>query len=206
MQIIAPEQPPHILQIYRERLKPGSESAYHAIEEDTARMAAALGCPHPYLGAESVTGSKEVWWFNGYESPAEQQQVYDNYAKNASLMAALQQNSKRKANLTLAPIEAIARYRPDLTVGDPWLVGHGRFLVITVTKSDRRVTGTVFEASDGTCYVVAPAQTREEADAAKFSSGPDSIILAVRPSWSFPDKKWIASDSPFWQRRTSSTS
>src|SRR5689334_16593057 len=86
-------RPPHILQIYRESLRPGSEAAYCAIEEDTARQAATLGCPHPYLGAESITGSREVWWFNGYESPAEQKQVYDDYAKNMRLMAALQQNS-----------------------------------------------------------------------------------------------------------------
>ena len=57
-----------ILQIVREPLKPGSEAAYYALEEDTAHAAAALGCPHPYLGAESVTGSKEVWWFNGRTS------------------------------------------------------------------------------------------------------------------------------------------
>jgi hypothetical protein len=199
MPIATPVQPPHILQVYRERLKPGSEAAYHAIEEDTARIAAALGCPHPYLGAESVTGAREVWWFNGYASSAEQTQVYDEYAKNTRLTAALQQNSKRKAILTLEPVEVFARYRPDLTVGNPWILGRGRFLVITVTKNDRRVTGTVFEGPDGTRFIVTSVQTREHADAAKALAGPESIILAVRPSWSFPAEEWIAGDSEFWQ-------
>jgi hypothetical protein len=199
MQIGAPVQPPQILQIVREPLKPGSEAAYHTIEEDTARAAAALGCPHPYLGAESVTGSKEVWWFNGYESSAEQKRVYDDYARNARLMAALQQNSRRKAVLTLEPVEVSAHYRPELTVGNPWVLGRGRFLVITVTKSDRRTTGTVFDAPDGTRFIVTSAQTREQADAAKTLAGLESIILSVRPSWSFPAKDWIAADSAFWQ-------
>ena len=60
MQIATPSQPPQILQIHREALKPGSEAVYQDIEEDTARLQAKLGCPHPYLAIESLTGSKEV--------------------------------------------------------------------------------------------------------------------------------------------------
>jgi hypothetical protein len=199
MPIATTAQPPHLLQIHREPLKPGSEAAYHAIEEDTARISAALGCPHPYLGVESLTGSKEVWWFNGYQSSAEQRQVYDEYAKNTRLVAALQQNSTRKASLTLEPIEVVANYRPDLSVGTPWILGHSRFLVITVTRSNRLITGTVFEAPDGTRFIVTSAQTRQEADAAQALAGPESNIFRVRPSWSFPAKEWTAADSLFWQ-------
>ena len=93
----------------------------------------------------------------------------------------------------------IAHYRPDLTVGNLWILGRGRFLVITMTKSDHRVAGTVFEASDGTRFIVTSVQTREQADAAKAVAGPESVILAVRSSWSFPAKEWIAADSAFWQ-------
>jgi len=196
---IATPQPSQILQIYREPLKAGSEAAYHVIEEETARMAAALGCPHPYLGVESLTGAREVWWFNGYESSAEQRQVYDEYAKNTRLMSAIQQNSERKASLTREPIEAIAHYRQDLSVGTPWILGHGRFLVITMTRSNRGIHGTVFEAPDGTLYIVTPTQTRQEADAASALAGRESRIFAVRPSLSFPAREWIGADSPFWQ-------
>ena len=72
-------------------------------------------------------------------------QVYDNFVKNTRLVEALQQRSRRKAILTLEPIELFARYRQDLTGGNPWILVRGRFLVITVTNSDRWVTGTVFE-------------------------------------------------------------
>jgi hypothetical protein len=61
--------PPPILQIAREPLKPGREAAYRNVEEDTARQSAKLGCPHPYLGVESLSGPKEIWWFNGYAWP-----------------------------------------------------------------------------------------------------------------------------------------
>jgi hypothetical protein len=192
-------RPPQILQICREPLKAGSEAAYRAIEESTARLAAALGCPHPYLGAQSLVDSTDVWWFNGYESSAEQQQVYDDYAKNTPLTAALQENGKRKAMLTLDPIEMFATYRQELSVGTPWILGRGRYLVMTVTKSGDRIAGTVFEAFDGTRFIVTAVGTREQADAANAQAGPGSTILAVRPSWSFPAEQWIAADPEFWQ-------
>jgi hypothetical protein len=199
MQIATPAQPPALLQIVREPLKPGSETAFSAIEQERARISATLGCPHPYLGAESLTGSNEAWWFNGYRSSTEQKQVYDAYARNAALMAALQQSAKPKADLTFEPIEVVARYRADLSAGTPWLLGHGRYLVITVTKSTARRTGTVFESPDGTRFLVTPTETRTEADRAKTSAGPEAAILAVRPSWSFPAPEWIAADPPFWR-------
>jgi hypothetical protein len=190
---------PAILQIVRERLKPSSEAAYRSIEEETARLAAALGCPHPYLGAQSLNNVQQVWWFNGYDSAAEQQQVADAYATNTRLMAALRQNSERKAQLTRAPTEVLAMYRPDLTIGAPWILGRGRFLVIAVAKSDERIAGTVFEAPDGTKFIVNAAHTQQEAEAARAHTAAESHVLAVRPSWSFPAKEWIAADPEFWR-------
>jgi len=201
MQIVAHPQPPQILQIHREPLKPGSEAAYQEIEEDTARICAQLRCPHPYLGIESLIGSREVWFFNGYESPAEQQQVVDDYATNAPLLAALKRNSRRKASLTGEPVGVFANYRKDLSRGVPWILGQGRFLVITVTKSHPRIDGTAFEAADGTRFIVLPVQTRSEADAAAAAAGPESRVFAVRPSWSLPAKEWVAADSEFWHWR-----
>jgi hypothetical protein len=199
IQSAAQSPPPQILQIYREGLKPGSEAAYHEIEADTARLQAELACPHPYLAIESLTGPKEVWFFNGYESPAEQKQVVEAYARNTRLLAAITPNSKRKARLTRERVEVFATYRPDLGVGVPWIIGRGRFLVITVTKSKRQISGTVFESADGTRFIVTATQARKEADIAAATAGPDSRVFAVRPAWSFPAKEWIAADSVFWR-------
>jgi hypothetical protein len=197
MQITASAQPPPLLQIVREPLKPGTEAALNAIEEERARMSAALGCPHPYLGAETVTGPKEVWWFNGYQSSTERQQVYDAYAKNDLLMAAFQKSAKPKANLTLKPIEVFASYRADRSEGTPWTLGDGRYLVITRIGRTAQLVGTVFEGTDGTSFVVRSAGTREQAMQA--SAGQDTTVLAVRPSWSFPAAEWIAADPEFWR-------
>src|ERR1700736_2146676 len=87
MQVGAQSQPPQILQIYRDLLKPGSRAAYSEVEQDIARACAELGFPHPYLAIEPLTGPEEVWFLNGWESAAEQKQVADAYAKNAPLVA-----------------------------------------------------------------------------------------------------------------------
>ncbi len=81
--------PQPILFIAREPLLPGGENAYREIEEETARLSARLGCPHPYLAMESLTGAKEIWWFNGFDSPEDQRQVAEAYQKNAAFSAAL---------------------------------------------------------------------------------------------------------------------
>ena len=190
-------RPPAILQIVREPLKAGHEAEFSAIEEERARIAVALKCPNPYLGTESLTGPKEAWWFNGYESGKHQKQVYDAYANNTQLLAAFQQSEPRKAAITGKPIEVFARYRPGLRPDGSWAPGEGRFLVVTTATEDRDASGTVFEAADGTHLIITSAATRADAQAAR--AGANAIVLAVRPRWSFPAPEWIAGDPAFWK-------
>jgi hypothetical protein len=88
-------------------------------------------------------------------------------------MAAFQKSAQPKAVLTLTPIT-----RTDGAIGS---------------------AGTVFEAADGTCFVVRAARTREEAEAMTRAAGRDATVLAIRPSWSFPAAEWIAADPQFWR-------
>lgn len=193
-------QPPRILLIAREPLNPGGEREYQEIEEETARLSAALGCPNPYLAAESLSGPKEIWWFNGFESPEHRDRVAEAYAQNLPFSAALKKNSDRKAKVTGIVIEKFAHYRPDLTNGGPWILGQGRFLVITVSEDQPSGTGTVFQADDGKLFVISSAGTRTEADRVAASTA-GLMVFAVRPSLSFPAKAWVAADPEFWKQR-----
>ena len=78
-------------------------------------------------------------------------------------------------------------------------MGRGRFLVITVTKGNRRMDGTVFETADGTKFVLLPAKTRKEADTKAAALGSEARVFAVRPYWSMPAREWVAADPVFWQ-------
>jgi hypothetical protein len=94
--------------------------------------------------------------------------------------------------------EIFAQYRPDLSSGVPWILGHGRFLVIGVTKNRPSGAGTVFQAADGTFFVFSPARTRKQADRLAASI-PGSTVAMVRPAFSFPAKDWVAADPQFWR-------
>ena len=187
------EQPSQILQVYRDFLKPGSETAYQQIENDAARICVERGCPHPYVGMESLTGAKEVWFLNGHASSTEQKQVAADYTKNAPLLAALAEITKRKQGLIREPVEVFANYRSDLS--------RGRFLVVTVTKGNGKTEGTVFETQDGTRLIFTPAQSLHEAQVKAAARGSEAIVFAVRPNWSMPAKGWVAADPPFWKSR-----
>src|SRR5215475_13600565 len=112
MQSVA--MPPPILLIAREPLVAGRENAYREIVEETARLSAKLGCPHPYLAMESLTGPKEIWWFNGFDSLEDQNRVGQDYQRNAPLMAAMNKNRERKAPFTGTVTEISTNHRPDL--------------------------------------------------------------------------------------------
>ena len=190
--------PSPILYIAREPLVAGGENAYREIEEETARLGAKLGCPHPYLAMESLTGPKEIWWFNGFDSAEDQRQVGEAYQKNAPFSAVLKKNQERKAPVTGKVVELVANYRPDLSGGAPWIPGHARFVVIAVSKDRPSAAGTVFQAVDGTFFVFSPARTRKQADrmAASISG---STVAVERPSFSFPAKDWVDADPRFWR-------
>jgi hypothetical protein len=193
--------PPRLLQVFREPLRPGVR-AYDAIEREILRQAIELGCPHPYLAAESLTGPHEVWWFNGYDSQQEADEVYAAYARNEALMAALQQSSEQKAPLTLPPINAMADYRAELSVAEPWELGSGRFLLIAASRDPPDAKGTIFEARDGTCFVVAAFQTFNDASSAVKTFAEAADVFGVRPEWSFADDVWVSHDPEFWRATT----
>ncbi len=193
-----PPIPAPILFIAREPLVAGRENAYRQIEEETARLSVELGCPHPYLAMESLTGPREIWWFNAFDSPEDQSRVAAAYQKNEPFSAVLKRNADRKASVTGKVIEIVAHYRPDLTGGLPWILGHARFVVIAVTEELPSCASTVFQADDGTFFVFVPARTRKEAERLAASI-PASTVAEARPSFSFPAKDWVAAHPRFWR-------
>ena len=194
-------EPPRILYIYREFWKPGTQAALNRIEAAGARMCIDHMCPHPYLGIESVTGSKEVWYLNGFTSTEEVKRVTEEYNAKG-LYTAMNQFTEQRAPFQSEPgKEGFSNYRPELSHGVPWSMGQGRFLVIAVTKDSWQGGGTVFETEEGVRFVVTPAQTRAEANSKLSSAGPGARVFAVRPQFSMPAPEWVAADPLFWGSR-----
>lgn len=190
--------PPPVLQVVRERLKPGADAAYSGIERDVARTCAQLGAPHPYLALESWQGAKEVWWLNFYASDAEAQQVRQRYAANGALSKALAEAAARKKELVEASSDATARFRPALTDSSWRFPGARLFAAVERKELKKRVPGVVYALARGGFLVLVPAASRLEAQQAARQLGHDARIFAIRPDWSVPSPEWVAADPEFW--------
>jgi hypothetical protein len=185
-----------VLQIHRDRVRPGREAVYRAVEEEAARLCVEHGCPHPHLAIESLAGPVEVWWLNAFESEADRERVVAAYASNGPLSAALAEIHGRRQGLLESDIDVFAQYKPHMSRGVQLTVRGTRFMAVTVTRGDDLPDGAVFETSDGTRYVFAPTTTAETALA---SGVEDTIVFAVRPYWGMPAREWIAADVEFWK-------
>jgi hypothetical protein len=188
---------PRILLIAREPLKPGAEAEYDRIESDTATLAAKLGCPHPYLALQPLSGAKnEVWWFNGFDSQDELNSVGEAYKTNEGWNAALTKNQKRKEALTGKPIEQLADLEPRAN-SQPWAVGRARYVVVGIDPAARLSGSNAFEGRGGTRYEILTANSRQEAE--RVARGKEFVVLEVVPRWSFPAREWVDGNRELWK-------
>jgi hypothetical protein len=150
MASMAQARPPQILEIYRDYLKPEAVAANRRLETRAEHLCRTLDFRHSYLTIESVSGPKEMWYFNGFESQGEVERLRREYGQNTKLAAALDDIVQQKAALKRAEsTDEFAHYRSDLSRGEPWIIGRGRFLVIVFFNGDPPLNGTVFEMKDG---------------------------------------------------------
>lgn len=199
---LAQAHPPQILEVAREYLKPGSVQAVHKIEVDAAQICIRLKFPHRYLVLESLTGPKEFWYLNAFDSQADLDEVSREYEGNKALTSALAENLKRKASyLATESTNVFLNYRPELSGGTPWAMGHGRFLVTAWTKGAAGTGGTVFEGPDGNRLVIRAVRTRAEAESVASAAGAGTHVFAIHPELGWPDEEWVAADPEFWRAR-----
>jgi hypothetical protein len=193
-------QPPRILEVYREYLKPDGAPSVHQIEMDAAQICIRLKFPHRYLVLESLTGPKEYWYLNAFESQAEMDEVGREYEGNKALATELAENLKRKARyLAAESTNVFLKYRPELSRGTLWAIGHGRFLVTAWTKGSAGTGGTVFEGPDGNRLVIRAVRTRAEAESMVVAAGIGTLVFAIHPELGWPAEEWVAADPEFWR-------
>src|SRR4029077_16951544 len=111
---------------------------------------------HPHVASEALTAAPVrggIWWLNAFDSAHEKQRVYDAYASNAPLMAALIDVGRRRPDVIASEVDVFATYRGDLSGGEQWRVAGARFFVAVVTERESPMDGVVFETADGTRYI-----------------------------------------------------
>jgi hypothetical protein len=187
--------PPQLLQVVREPINAGSESAYEQIEDEIAAACVALKCPHPHLALETLIGQKEIWWFNFFESEDDRLQVTRAYEGNRPLMEVLIRSSERKSRYTGRITDKVSRFRSDLGRESRWDIVRARYAVVTFGDAAAATGAPVFEEPDGARFAVRFFRTLEDANR---SASHGATVLAFRPSWGLPAQDLIEADHDFW--------
>jgi hypothetical protein len=192
---MAHADPPQLLQVFREPINAGGETAYQDIEDEISAACVALKCPHPHLALETLSGQKEIWWFNFFASEEERLQVTRAYESNRPLMEMLMRTSQAKSRYTGQIIDTVSRYQPDLGRESRWDLLGARFVVVTFGDAALATGGPVFEEPGGARFAV--RFFRRVEDATRFA-GAGATLLAFHPSWGFPARELIDADAEFW--------
>jgi hypothetical protein len=200
-QPLAGQDSPEILQLVIERIVPGLEADYDAIEKQLA-AACERRCPNAYVALESFVTPKEIYWITAYRAAADVQRIEALYAADPALLTQLGELSKTKRGLLLeAPTTTFLEHREDVSDGSPWLIGILPYAVIV--ESDEAVSsgGAVFESDTGLRLVFAPAANAEDANAVAAALGPGAKAFVVRAAWSKPAAAWIIANPALWSSR-----
>jgi hypothetical protein len=175
---MAQARPPQILYISRDYLKADAVAANRKLERRAEDLCRTLGFTHPYLTIESVSEPAEMWYLNGFQSQAEVEKLTQEYQQNTRLLAALHDITKQKVELKRQDsTEEFAHYRADLSGGDPWIIGSGRFLVIVFFDGEPPLNGTVFEMKDGSKMWLRTAKSSSEARVLAASAGSTARVF-----------------------------
>jgi hypothetical protein len=175
---MAQAHPPQILEVSRDYLRPDAVAANRKLERRAEDLCRTLGFTHPYLTIESASGPAEMWYLNGFDSEAEVEKLRREYQQNAKLLSALDDITRQKVSLKrLESTDEFVNYRPDLSRGDPWIIGRGQFFIIVLFDGDPPMNGTVFEMKDGSRMLVRTTQTSSEARDLAASAGSTARVF-----------------------------
>lgn len=193
------QDPPAVIGLTIERIKPGNEERYDTVERDLAAVCKRLRCPNAYLALESFTSPKEIYWLTAYRTEADVARVAAAYASNEPLLAELRRGAAAKEALTEPPVNLTARYRPDSSDTSGWLVGTLPYaVVVQVDRSSMAGGGAVFELPDGARLAIVPAANAEDTNAIAAAFGPGAKRFAVHAEWSKPAPAWIIANPALW--------
>lgn len=175
---MAQARPPQILYVSRDYLKEDAVAANRKLERRAEDLCRTLAFTHPYLTIESVSGPAEMWYLNAFDSQAEVDKLTREYQQNTRLLAALNDITQQKVALKRQDsTEEFAHFRSDLSSGDPWIIGRGRFFVIVFFEGNPPLNGTVFEMKDGSRLLVRTAKSLSDAHVLAASAGSTARVF-----------------------------
>ena len=126
-------QPPKVLVVNREVLKPGKGGAPHEKTESMfVRAMAAAKDPTYYLGMDALSGPSRALFFTGFDSFAAWEKEEASVMKNPTLSAALDRAMVADGDLLQTYETSIFVLRPDFSLNPGTDLAHDRYFEIGV--------------------------------------------------------------------------
>src|SRR5688572_6692681 len=94
-----PNDPPSLLVIYREEVRPGKAAAHTANEQAWAAAFTKGQAPIQWLGMTTIAGPNEAWFISPYDSYAAFQKVNNAMKASAALTAEQDKFSAQESEL-----------------------------------------------------------------------------------------------------------
>ena len=127
-------EPPKVLMIIREQVKPGKNTAHTMNEAAWSAAYKKAKYETPILALSSVTGDSEAWFLIGYESFAAAEKDGENMEKNAALRQINETYGAKEADLLNDSHNIFARYRPDLSYRPGINVAEYKYFSVTTAR------------------------------------------------------------------------
>lgn len=126
-------QPPKVLVIMREFLKPGKGGSMHQKSESAFVQAFTdAKWPEHYMGMDSLSGKSRALFFVGYDSFADWEKDYQAAMQNPTLSSALDSAEASDGELLDSYDQGVFTYSEDLSLRAPVKLPDMRYVEITV--------------------------------------------------------------------------
>ena len=129
-----PNDPPTLLVIYREEVKPGKAAAHTANEQAWAGAFTKGQAPIQWLGMTTIAGPSEAWFLSRYDSYADFQKTQDAMEASAALMAEQDKFSTQDGDLLNRTSAIIARYQPALSYQPKVAIPKMRYMQVDIVQ------------------------------------------------------------------------
>jgi hypothetical protein len=177
-----PNDPPSLLVIYREEVRPGKAAAHTANEQAWAAAFTKGQAPIHWLGMTTVAGPNEAWFLSPYESYAAFQKTNDAMEGSAALTVEQDKFSGQESELLNRTSTIIARYQPTLSYQPKVAIPQMRYMQIDIVQVKPGHGGDYTEAWRGIVAAHEKAKMNEHWAVYAVQSGmPTGTLLFIYP-------------------------
>ena len=129
-----PNDPPNLLAIYREEVRPGKGAAHTANEQAWAAAFTKGQAPIQWLAMTTLAGPSEAWFLSAYDSYAAFEKVEKAMEGSAALSAEQDKFSSQESDLLSRTSAIIARYQPAMSYQPKVSIAQMRYMQIDVVQ------------------------------------------------------------------------